>query len=540
MSLGISPPSADLFRSTRKLCEPKLSPTSIYRLLGEQGHRVLADDGFADLFQDVGRRSVPPRVVATVMVLQRLEGLSDREAVERFEFDLRWKYAAGVDLDFPGFAHTVLVDMRARLRDSERPNRIFETAIEMAKGAGLVGRRRVLDSTALYDAVATQDTVTMIRAAIRGVLAAADSAQEAELRAVLRREDDYKSAGKPSCSWEDAEAREALVDALARDGYAALNLLEGRALTETVAQSMELLATVLGQDLEKREDGIFFIARRVASNRVISTVDPEARHGHKTASHSFDGYKGHIAVDPDSEIITATEVTAGNVGDASAAEVLLKDVLPTPATATQPGERMVETRTPVAAEPTEVYGDASYGTADLVEKVKAAGIDTNMKVQPPSPPRVGMFSQDAFNIDLQAGTVTCPRGRLVVLRTSADGSQIAAFDAHCEDCPLRDQCTRSKTRGRSIRLHPKHSVLDRERKRQRDPSWRARYRATRPKVERKIAHMMRRKHGGRRARVRGQVRVAQDFALLAAAVNLARLASLRVVHRAETPSPRPS
>jgi hypothetical protein len=535
MSLGVSPPSADLFRSTRELCEPKLSPTSIYRLLGEQGHRFLADESFADLFEDVGRRSVPPRVVATVMVLQRLEGLSDREAVDRFAFDLRWKYAAGVDLDFPSFAHTVLVDMRARLRDSERPNRIFETAVDMAKDAGLVGRRRVLDSTALYDAVATQDTVTMIRSAIRGVLGAADSVLETELRTVLRREEDYKSAGKPCCAWDDAEAREALVDALARDGYAVLKLLEGRTLKETVAQAMELLATVLGQDLEKRADGVFFIAQRVAPNRVISTVDPEARHGHKTASRSFDGYKGHLAVDPDSEIITATEVTAGNVGDACAAEVMLKDVLPSQATVTQPGDGMAEARTPFEAEPIEVYGDASYGTADLVEKVKAAGVDTNLKVQPPSPPRVGMFSQDAFDIDLQAGTVTCPRGQLVVLRTSADGSQIAQFDRHCEHCPLRDRCTRSKRQGRSIRLHPKHSVLDRERKRQRDPSWRARYRATRPKVERKIAHMMRRKHGGRRTRMRGQVRVAQDFALLAAAVNLARLANLRV-HRTETPS----
>ena len=91
------------------------------------------------------------------MVLQRLEGLSDREAVERFAFDLRWKYAAGgLDFDYPGFVHTVLVDMRARLRNSERPNRIFEAVLGIAKQAGLVGRNRVLDSTALYDAVATQ------------------------------------------------------------------------------------------------------------------------------------------------------------------------------------------------------------------------------------------------------------------------------------------------------------------------------------------------------------------------------------------------
>src|SRR4029077_5274638 len=121
MTVGKSPPSADLFRSTRELCEPKLGATSIYRLLAEQGGRLFADEAFADLFEDVGRRSVPPRIVATVMVLQRFEGVSDREAVDRFAFDLRWKYAAGdLPFDYESFVHTVLVDMRERLRNSDR------------------------------------------------------------------------------------------------------------------------------------------------------------------------------------------------------------------------------------------------------------------------------------------------------------------------------------------------------------------------------------------------------------------------------------
>src|SRR5580658_1008521 len=254
MTVGKSPASADLFHSPRELCEPKLGSTSIYRLLAEQGHRLFADEAFADLFEDMGRRSVPPRIVATVMVLQRLEGASDREAVDRFAFDLRWKYAAGVGLDYPAFVHTVLVDMRARLRASGRPNRIFDAVVEMAKGAGLVGRKRVLDSTALYDAVATQDTVTMLRSALRMLLQAADDTLGAMLRGALMREDDYGSAGKPTCNWDDAAAREALVDALARDGYAVLALVDGRELTEAVSQAAALLATVLGQDLEKRDD----------------------------------------------------------------------------------------------------------------------------------------------------------------------------------------------------------------------------------------------------------------------------------------------
>ena len=163
---------------------------------------------FADLFTDVGRRSVPPMIVAVVMVLQRIEGLSDREAVERFAFDARWKYAAGgLDFDYPGFVHTVLVDMRARLARSDRPDRIFETTLEAAKAAGLVGRRRVLDSTPLYDAVATMDTVTLIRSAIRGLLKVADAELQTELRALVRRDDDYASAGKPVCDYDDPTAR---------------------------------------------------------------------------------------------------------------------------------------------------------------------------------------------------------------------------------------------------------------------------------------------------------------------------------------------
>jgi hypothetical protein len=524
MTVGKSPPSADLFRSTRELCEPKLGARSMYRLLAEQGHRLFGDEAFVDLFEDIGRRSVPPRIVATVMVLQRFEGASDREAVDRFAFDLRWKYAAGVDLDYPGFVHTVLVDMRARLRQSTRPNRIFEAVLEMATAAGLVGRKRVLDSTALYDAVATQDTVTMIRSAIRMLLQAADDTLGATLRAVLKRDDEYRSAGKPTCDWDDTAAREALVDALAHDGYALLALLDGCTLSEPLQQAAALLATVLGQDLDQREDGAFRIARRVAADRVISTVDPEARHGHKTASRGFDGYKGHIAIDPDSEIITATEVTAGNVGDAAPAEALLSDVL-------APQNKDTATQPPCSdpatiVDPVQVYGDASYGTADLVEKLEAAGLDANTKVQPPSA-REGKFSQDDFRIDLDACTVQCPAGQLVKLRLSKDGSGEAQFGALCSDCPLRAQCTESKS-GRTVYVHPKHRTLDRSRRRQRDPDWKKRYRATRPKVERKIAHLMRRKHGGRRARVRGRLRVAHDFALLAAAINLARLARLGV------------
>src|SRR3954452_16404287 len=330
MSLGFAPRQTAMLGSTAALCDGRVAADSIYGLLHRECDRLFPDEMFADLFCDGrGRRSVPPMIVAVVMVLQRIEGCSDREAVDRFTYDARWKYACGgLDFAYPGFVHTVLVDMRARLAGSERPDRIFEVVLACATRAGLVGRRRVLDSTALYDAVATMDTVTLVRSAIRGVLRACDGETEAALRAVLGREDDYRAAGKPVCDYDDRAAREALVDALAKDAHALLAWLDGCELAAAVAQAAALLAAVVGQDRDEGEDGVFRIARRVAKDRVISTVDPHARHGHKTSARGFDGYKGHVAIDPDSELITATTVTAANVGDAVAAEPLLDGELP--------------------------------------------------------------------------------------------------------------------------------------------------------------------------------------------------------------------
>src|SRR6059058_502007 len=205
MSLGVAPRQTDVFATTTSFCEGRVAPDSIYGLLHRECFGLFPDELFADLFCDIGRRSVPPMIVAVVMVLQRIEGCSDREAVERFQFDLRWKYAAGgLDFDYPGFVHTVLVDMRARLARSQRPDRIFQVVLGVARQAGLVGRRRVLDSTPIYDAVATMDTVTLIRSAIRGLLAVADAALAAEVRSVLASGDDYASAAKPQIDWDDA------------------------------------------------------------------------------------------------------------------------------------------------------------------------------------------------------------------------------------------------------------------------------------------------------------------------------------------------
>jgi hypothetical protein len=534
VTLGRADRQVDLFDDAAGFCEESLPENSIYRFLARERDRLFPDELFADLFADRGRRSVPPSVVATVMVLQRLEGLSDREAVDRYAFDVRWRYAAGVGGHGTGrwgrFAHTVLVDMRERLRGSQRPDRIFEVGLLAAHAAGVVGRRRVLDSVPLYDAVATMDTVTLIRSALRGLLAAADAA-DAELAAALRTAltsgDAYASAAKPQIDWDDPAAREELIDSRARDGFGVLAVLEGRKLDDAVGQAAALLATVLGQDLDTGADGVLRIARRVAKDRVISTVDPDTRHGHKTSARGFDGYKGHAALDPDSEIITATTVTPGNAGDASVAEDLIADLLDDQS-AGQPGPARPDTTGPLAGddngERATVYGDNAYGTGEFHDRLHDAGIESRCKTQAATAAG-GRFGKDRFDIDLDADTVTCPGGVTAPIRPASAGGGTAYFGSACQACPLRAQCTNA-TGGRTVSVGPHEQTLTDARARQADPAWVADYRATRPKVERKLGHLMRRQHGGRRARVRGTVRVDADFRLLAGAVNLARLAVL--------------
>jgi hypothetical protein len=592
VTLGLAERQTDLLDDVKRFCDATLPENSIYAVLHRERDRLFPDEMFADLFSERGRRSVPPSVVATVMVLQRLECLSDREAVERYSFDARWRYAAGVGgYDRGGwgsFAHTVLVDMRARLDASDDDRRIFNVTVEAASQAGLVGVKRVLDSTPLYDAVATMDTITLVRSAIRGLLKVAGEELEAELRSVLTSGDDYATTAKPQIDWDDPGSRDELIDSRARDAFACLALLDGRELGVEVADAALLLAKVTGQDLEETADGTFRIARRVAKDRIISTVDPEARHGHKTSARGFDGYKGHVAIDPDSEIITDTAVTPGNAGDASVAEDLIEDLIDDTAaddtaaddtaaddtaaddTAThdrttasgpkrgggggkgrRPGRsknnkdtartRRAETRRTARKARLEhrrakqtsqdsgtgrpiVYGDAAYGTGKFLDYLAEHDIGSRCKTQPPTAAG-GLFAKDRFYINLDNDTVTCPNKVTVKIRRGDGGDGTAYFASACADCPLRAQCTNAEG-GRTIRVGPYEQRLADARQQQQDPEWAADYRGTRPKVERKLGHMMRRKHGGRRARVRGERKVDADFNLLAAAQNLARLAVL--------------
>ena len=398
------------FDDVMLLVGDQLVQGSIFRLLAEHGDALFGDEYFADLFKrsTLGRPTVPARVVATVMLLQAYEGLSDREACDRLAFDLRWKAAAGLTVGAGAFHPTVLVGMRNRLRESDRPRRLFDDVNTTARAAGLLrGRRRVLDSTPLFDAVATQDTVIQLRAAIRKVLAAADRVNlqlAGAVRATLTRDDDYATLGKPPCDWDDPKAREALVDALVRDAQAALGALQGHQLDGPLAPAADLLALVAGQDVEAGEDGVFRIARKVARDRLISTVDVAARHGHKSRARTFDGYKTHLNVDPDDELITNVSVTAANTPDRQVIDELLDE----PGTDTEPAtdEPADDTDTDTgpdggsAPKDFEVYGDSAYADGATLHEQTQRGHDMHAKVPPVR--NAHGYSKDQFSIDLQA------------------------------------------------------------------------------------------------------------------------------------------
>ena len=516
MALGVAQAQAR-FESPRELLGDRLKEGSIYRLLADEGARIFPDSYFADLYTSSrrGHPTVPARVLATVMLLQGFEGLSDREACDRLEVDLRWQAAAGVHTGAEAFHPTVLVGQRNRLRASHRPRRLFEDTKVAAKAAGaLQGRARVLDSTALYDAVATQDTVTQLRSAVRKLLMVLDNlAPElaSAVRAVLSRDDDYSKAGKPPCDWDDKAAREALVDELVKDAQAALVAIDGSELPGPAKDAAELLALVAGQDVEQGEDGRFRIARKVAKDRVISTVDNEARHGHKSANRHFDGYKAHLSVDPDSELIDEVAVSPGNATDASAVPDLLAG-------------HIDEDDKP------EVAGDSAYGNAPARKALEDQGYKVTAKA-PPAKNSTGGFSKEDFNVDLAKREVTCPAGHTVTVHFGRGGQGKASFKGHCRHCPLKERCTPSH-RGRTISLHPQEEVLQRARAEQKSPEWQARYKAVRPTVERKVAHFARRAWGGRKARVRGTKRITTDVLSRAAALNWARLATLGLHHGA--------
>jgi IS5 family transposase len=470
---------------------------TVYRFLAEHRGRLFPDELFADLFPSGrGRPSVPADVIATVLVLQSLEGLSDRDAVQALRTDLRWKVAAGLALDDEGFHPTVLTLWRNKLRASERPERIFDAVRAVITETGVLrGKvRRALDSTLLDDAVATQDTVTQLIAAIRRVRRLIPSADRLELAA-----HDYNEPGKPRIAWDDDDARQQLITGLVTDARKVLDVVDGVTLDDDQAAAVGLLALVAGQDVEPGDrDGTWRIAQRTAKDRVISTVDPDTRHMHKSVSSYRDGYKAHVSVEPVTGLICAQRLTPANAPDGPTGVELM---------AAEPPRR-------------QVLADGAYGSGPT--RVALRRRRHRLAIKPWPSGDTGRFGRDDFGVDHHARTATCPAGHTVTL-TAANN---AIFDRHCNGCPLRVRCTTAHD-GRTLRLNPHDAELVEARRAWRDGDFAADYRRWRPMVERSLAWLVR---PGRRVAYRGTARNRIWLAHRAAAINLRRLLALGLHH----------
>ena len=356
-----------------------------------------------------------------------------------------------------------------------------------------------------------RSTVTQLRAAIRKLLVVLGQFPTGARRrgpAGLAR-DDYHSPGKPPCRrLGQAAAREALVDELVHDALAALGALDGAELSPPARDAADLLALVAGQDVEQGSDGRFRIAKKVAKDRVISTVDTEARHRHESANRHFDGYKAHICIDPGSELIDEVAVTPANAPDAQAVDDLL-------------ASHAEDEDKP------EVVGDSAYGSAAARSALEAQGYAVTAKAAPVRN-STGGFTKEDFVIDLGTGAVTCPAGQVAPVRYGRGGEGKASFKRHCRHCPLKSQCTPSH-RGRTISVHPQEALLRRVHAPSRQPPVASPLQSNPANCRAQGLPFTRRPWGGRKARVR-EPNVSPPTSLLAlAALNWARLANLGLV-----------
>lgn len=499
-----------------------LEPGSVFALLAEHRDRLFPSELFADLFPSGrGRPSIPGEVIASVIVLQALYGHSDREALDALTFDLRWKAACGYAIDAKGFDPSTLTYWRRRLAASDRPQRIFEVVREVITETGAVAgkQRRALDSTILDDAVARQDTVTQLIAQIRRVGREVPGAKDllgvhcTRLAALTGQ--DYTAPGKPPIAWDDQAARDELVTALVGDALALLAALDIAQITKAggkPADAVALLALVAGQDVEPAEDsdgtdGRWRIARKTAPDRVISTVDPDTRHAHKTRERRQDGYKAHVVVEPDTGLTTMCELTKTNGPTNSDAAVGAELVVADPTI----GKDGIEA-------PIEVLGDSAYASGDMLHTLDQKKWIPPVKPWPLRPAVAGGFTIDDFTYDTAAGTLTCPAG--VTRSPSVKGT--VTFGVACRGCPLREQCTTAAD-GRAVLLGEHHQLQREHRKRATDEGFQAVYRQHRPMVERSIAWLTR---GARRVPYRGVEKNNDWLHHRAAALNLRRLLAL--------------
>lgn len=450
------------------VCGDLLDEDGFLASLGSARGSVFKDEDFDCLYASRrGRPSHPPSLLAALLLAQLLYGVSDREAERRSRFDLSWKAALGLPLEHRGVPHVCLVEFRARLVKAGMEDWLHQRLVGVAKAAGVIGHRRVVDSTGIADSVVTQDTVSLIRSAIRRCLSLLEEIDPQRAKACRESlvGDDYDSPGKPEICWASAEERHALVNDLFGD--ACRVIIAGGGISDPgLVAEVKLLGLVAAQDVEDDGAGGVRIAQRVAPERVISTVDPDARHGHRSRRDRYDGYKLHISVDVDSDLFVAGQATTATTGDGEVLADLLDD-------------------DPVAV--AEVIGDTHYGSGECRRDLAEDGIELIAPAQP-SPAPKGYFTKDEFTVDLETATVTCPAGHTATIPTTKARRRQARFDAKvCAACPLHDRCTK-RAGGRIVEINDNEELLIAARQARWTPEFRHRYRE-RARVERKNAQL---------------------------------------------------
>lgn len=486
---------------------------SFYGRMGSVRDVLFVDDDLAEMYcLDNGRPSLPPSLMCGVLLLQFHDNVGDEEAVERLRYDLRWKVALGLSLDYDGFDPTSLVVFRKRLLKHGKERYAFERFLKVAREAGFLPEkiRQLLDSTPMKGAGAVQDTYTLLRKGIRRLLKAMGFAVPEKRRGLQVELGRYlDSDEKAELDWRDPQARARELGRLVRDADAVLELAMVQADDPEVRSIGWLLTKILGDDVVVGEDGQAKLGEGVARDRFMSWADPEMRHGRKSAASRWNGDKIQVAEEPNSELITEVEVTDANSGDGGSLLPMLE---------------RVEERLEVKVE--RATADTAYGKADNRVECAKRGIDLVSAVGVPEDPEV---DKSAFALDEEAGTLKCPGGQTAkVAREVKDSKgrkvrQFAFVRESCVACPSFGRCVHSQNEGRTVTLHYHEAVIRAARERQETAEFREAYRE-RSKVERKIAEMM--EHGLRQARYVGRKKKRLQALWTAAVVNLKRMFKL--------------
>jgi transposase/IS5 family transposase len=485
--------------------------SSFYARLAEHGAELIRDEDFADCYSaGMGRPSIPPSLLMRAVLLQLRDDVSDREAARRAAKDLDWKRVLGLEADEVPFHATTLSVFRSRLLVNDADERVLRVTLERAVAAGLFPKKvlGIVDSTGVMGAAAVADTYSLVRQAIAKVGAEAGDALTRRMRRSINR----LCVNKAKIDWADASARRRHLGELVALGREVLAATAGN---DDLAEARALLERIIDIDETPLDGGGPAIRHGVTADRVISVVDPEMRHGHKSPSKRVDGYKAHVLTDDDNELILGVATTPANVPDGPQAVGL------------------VTTARDVGVPVSEVLGDTAYGDGDTRVAVEAAGAKMTAKTQPPA--TTGKFTKTDFTIDPDAISATCPAGH-----SSGDAGwgrdgkgrrvRVIRFGDRCTSCPLRSRCT-SNAEGRVIVLNFHEARVQAARAEQARPTTRRKLRR-RSLVERKLAEL--KMHGLAKARYRGQRKTLLQLRLTAGMVNLKKLFTIEPALNAAT------